>query len=206
MSYSERFDRALVLASQIHREQKRKVTDVPYVTHLLGVASLVGAHGGTEDQVIAALLHDAIEDCIGQIPEIRTILKEEFGETVLQMVEACTDCDTVPKRPWRERKEHYLERLRQKDPNAPSMLVALADKVYNAQSLTTELHVVGDEIWESFSAPREETIWYYTSLAIVFNERMPGPLTDELTKRVHELICECSRISVYEKNMRHYRA
>lgn len=191
MGYSERFDRALVLTSQIHREQKRKVTDVPYVTHLLGVASLVGAYGGTEDQVIAALLHDAIEDCIGRIPEIRDILREEFGESVLQMVEACTDCDTVPKAPWRERKEKYLRKLAEKDADAPSMLVALADKVYNAQSLATELHVGGEEIWLNFSAPREEMIWYYTTLAIIFSHRMPGPLTDELNKRVHELIREC---------------
>lgn len=183
MSYTERFDRGLLLASEVHRKHLRKGTSIPYVTHVLAVASLVGVHGGDEDQVIAALLHDAIEDGIKDFPDIRERIDSEFGERVLRIVNACTDADTDPKPPWRERKEAYLDHLKN-DPDSGHLLVSLSDKVHNAQSIVMDLRVVGDKLWERFNSPREQTLWYYQSLNEVFQDRTPSPLADELSRLV----------------------
>lgn len=180
MAYSERFDEALAFAARIHRDQVRKGSNVPYVTHLLAVASIVGEAGGTEDQVIAGLLHDAIEDCIGEIPDIRKQIADRFGDAVLEIVEGCTDADTVPKPPWRERKEAYLARLRAKSPESDVLLVSLGDKIHNAGSIGRNLREVGDEVWERFNGKREGTLWYYTELSDIFAALKPGPLADEL--------------------------
>jgi (p)ppGpp synthase/HD superfamily hydrolase len=104
LSYSEKFDRALLYASELHRDQKRKGTGIPYVTHLLAVAAIVGENGGTEDEIVAALLHDAIEDT----EATGASLASHFGEEVAAVVAACSDADTMPKPPWRERKERYI--------------------------------------------------------------------------------------------------
>jgi (p)ppGpp synthase/HD superfamily hydrolase len=193
MSYSERFDAALAYAARIHRDQVRKGSGVPYVTHLLAVAALVGEAGGSEDQVIAALLHDAIEDCVAEIPDIREQLAARFGSAVLDMVEACTDTDEVPKPPWRPRKEAYLARLRAEPPGAPALLVSLADKLHNATTIRRDLQVVGDAFWERFRGGREGTIWYYTAVAEAFAALTPGPLADELVAVTEEIGCLAAR-------------
>jgi (p)ppGpp synthase/HD superfamily hydrolase len=187
MAYSERFEEALGFAAAIHREQVRKGSDVPYVTHLMGVASLVGEAGGSEDQVIAGLLHDAIEDCVGEIPDIREQIAARFGRAVLDMVEACTDADTVPKPPWRERKEAYLARLRAKPVDHPALLVSVADKIHNARAIVRDHGVVGAALWERFKGGRDGTLWYYTTLAEVFRALMHGPLVDELSGLVERM-------------------
>ncbi|MFU8803731.1 MAG: HD domain-containing protein [Bradymonadaceae bacterium] len=187
MSYTTRFDDALIYTSAIHRHQKRKATGIPYITHLLAVASLVGVHGGTEDQVIGGLLHDAIEDCIDKVPEIRTQIGSKFGQTVLDIVEACTDADTIPKPPWRERKLVYIKHVQDADPRAPFLLVSLADKVHNAQSIVQDLRVMKEELWTRFKGKREGSIWYYESLSDAFATQAPGPLADELARLVEEM-------------------
>jgi (p)ppGpp synthase/HD superfamily hydrolase len=131
LPYTERFDGALLYAARLHRDQTRKGTGVPYVTHLLTVAAIVGEYNGTEDEVIAALLHDAPEDAGGeaQLAEIRT----RFGGPVADIVAGCTDAHEGPKPPWRARKEAYLDHLAEAP--APVRLVSAADKLHNARSV-----------------------------------------------------------------------
>ena len=185
--YTERFDRALLKASELHRRHTRKGKDVPYIHHLMAVASLVGTFGGDEDQVIAALLHDAIEDCIGEVPTIMEDLRAEFGERVLSIVEGCTDAYTDPKPAWQARKEAYIAHLREEPADSPVLLVSLADKVHNAAAIVGDFEEVGEAIWDRFTASREQTIWYYASLVEVFEEKIPGPLTRRLRRLVEAM-------------------
>ena len=185
MTYTERFDEALTWASELHRQQTRNgKDDVPYITHLLGVASLVGANGGDEDQVIAALLHDAIEDCVGDVPDIVDQIEDRFGARVLHIVDGCTDAYEDPKPPSMERKKHYLDHLRELPDDSPIYLVSLGDKVHNARAIVADLHKVGEQLWERFNVTRDESIWYYSSLADIFSEKQPGDLADELQSLV----------------------
>jgi len=183
MSYTDRFDRAFLLAHEVHRGQKRKQTPIPYITHLMAVASLVGTHGGDEDQVIAALLHDAVEDGITDFPDIRERIHNGFGQRVLDIVNACTDADTHPKPPWQERKQAYIDHLREA-PDGGQLLVSLSDKVHNAQSIVMDLELVGEVVWTRFKASREESLWYYQNLAEIFQARIPSPLSNELSRLV----------------------
>ncbi len=186
MAYSTKFDEALVFASEIHRHQTRKGNGVPYITHLLAVASIVGTYGGSETQVIGGLLHDAIEDCVREIPDIAAQIHGRFGGEVLAIVQACSDTEEDPKPPWRARKEAYLAHLAEAAPEAPYLLVSLADKVHNASSIVQDYRVIGDKIWERFNpaAGREGTLWYYRSLSRIFLEKQPGPLATELARIV----------------------
>jgi GTP pyrophosphokinase len=190
MILGDRFDRALAWASLLHRAQQRKGSEVPYVAHLLATAAIVVEHGASEDEAIAALLHDAIEDqaaSFGGAPELRAAIRERFGETVLAIVEACTDADTMPKPPWKERKVAYLARLAQAGP--PVLLVSCADKLHNVRSTVADLAATTDPeaYWKKFNGGRDGTLWYYRSLARIFLERFPGRLSEELARAVLEL-------------------
>jgi len=179
-----RLGEALAFAAHIHRDQLRKGTDVPYISHLLGVCSLVLEAGGSPEEAIAALLHDAIED-----QELsRDDLRERFGPVVEKIVWGCTDTDEQPKPPWRERKQAYLDELPEESTSV--LLVSLADKVHNARSLLFDGRSVGAALWSRFNAGREAQIWYYESLAAIYRERMPGALADELTMLVESLKAE----------------
>lgn len=187
---SERFDDALLFAAEIHREQRRKGSSVPYIHHLLAVTALVGEHGGSEEQVVAALLHDAIEDCLEHVPDVREQIQARFGDGVLAIVEACTDADVLPKPPWRERKEGYIARLRAKQADDPALLVSLADKVHNAHSILRDYQRIGDELWGRFRGGREGTLWYYRELSDAFGEKGLGPLArefDRVVTTIHRL-------------------
>lgn len=177
---SERFVEALQYAHEIHREHMRKGTDIPYITHLMSAAALTLENGGNEDQAIAALLHDAVEDCGGleRLDDIR----EKFGEAVAQIVADCTDSWVEPKSAWRGRKEAYVESLRTKPES--SLLVALADKTHNARSIVSDLHAIGERHWDRFNADRTGMLWYYRSLADAFQSRLPGALCRELQRNV----------------------
>lgn len=181
--YGPRFDDALVYAAQAHREQIRKGSGIPYVTHLLAVAAIVGEQGGSEDEVIAALLHDAVEDQGGQarLDDIRA----RFGDAVADIVWGCTDADTVPKPPWRERKERYIAHLAEATPSI--RLVSSADKLHNARAILADLRVVGPALWERFTGGRDGTLWYYCALADTYLSLRPGPLADELARTVAEI-------------------
>lgn len=187
MSYSEQFDRAFAFASKLHRDQTRKGKDVPYINHLMGVASLVGTYGGDEEQVIAALLHDAVEDFIDEVPDIRAQIDEKFGPRVLEIVEGCTDSDTLPKPPWAARKQTYLDHLHALPADSPTLLVSLCDKVYNARAIVADLEVEGEILWERFNAKRAGSLWYYRVLSNIFLHKKPGYLANEL-KRLVEIM------------------
>jgi (p)ppGpp synthase/HD superfamily hydrolase len=180
----ERFDRALDLACELHRRHWRKGSDTPYVAHLLAVASLVIEHGGDEDQAIAALLHDAVEDQ-GGAPTLERI-RAAFGERVAAIVRACSDSDTVPKPPWRQRKEAYLAHLIEAP--AEARAVSLADKVHNARCILADYRVIGNELWGRFTGGRDGSLWYYRALVETFRRCERGPLVDELERAVDELV------------------
>ncbi len=181
MPYGEKFEHALVYAYRLHRDQLRKGTSTPYITHLLAVASIVGENGGTEDEVIAALLHDAPEDQGGEAT-LRDI-RARFGDEVAEIVDGCTDTYEDPKPPWRERKERYLAHLA----NAPDSvrLVSSADKLHNARSVLSDYRVLGDDLWTRFNGKKEGTLWYYR--AIVDTLQDDGPIVEELDRVVSEL-------------------
>ena len=177
---SERFDQAFAYASRLHRQQRRKGTDIPYISHLMSVAALVLEHGGNEDQAIAALLHDAVEDQGGQ--PVLDEIEERFGERVAGIVADCTDSWDEPKPPWRARKEAYIARLPGKGPE--TLLVSLADKTHNAKAILGDYRQLGDELWARFNGGREGTLWYYRTLSAFYTDALPGPLASELARTV----------------------
>ena len=183
MPYGNRFDDALVYAADVHRDQTRKGTGLPYVTHLLAVAAIVGENGGTEDEVVAALLHDAPEDAGGEgrLEEIRT----RYGDGVADIVAGCTDTYEDPKPPWRERKEAYITHLA--GASAPVRLVSAADKLHNARSVLQDYREIGEDLWNRFNGGRDGTLWYYRAIADTLKEAGDGPVVDELDRVVTEI-------------------
>jgi (p)ppGpp synthase/HD superfamily hydrolase len=180
---SRRFEQALLFATRKHAGQHRKGTAVPYVAHLLGVASLVLEAGGDEDLAIAALLHDVVEDC-GGAPVLKEI-RRRFGKRVAHVVDGCTDTDLDPKPPWRQRKEDYLKHLRTAD--ADTRLVSAADKLHNVRSIVATYREIGDRVWERFHGKRDGTLWYYRALVDEFRRKKSSPLIRELERAVIEL-------------------
>ena len=160
--------------------QARKGTGTPYVGHLLGVASIVLDDGGTEDEAIAALLHDAVEDQGGRprLEDIRT----RFGDAVARIVEDCTDSWDMPKKPWEERKRAYVEHARRLPP--ASLRVSAADKVHNTYATLRDLRNMGEAAWERFSASPDDVMSYYGSLVRAYREAGGGRLVDELERIV----------------------
>lgn len=166
-----------------HKDQTRKGSDIPYVSHLLGVASLILEDGGTWEQVIAGLLHDAIEDA-GGTPTFDYI-RRTYGPDIARMVDGATDTYLTPKPAWRERKEAHLDHLRSADES--TIRVVAADKVHNGRALLTDLSLHGLEYWALFNAPPAEQLWYFESMAEIIAERLPGRLSHELSRIVREL-------------------
>ncbi len=183
MMKSKRFQQAFIYAYDLHADQRRKGKDVPYISHLMGVTALVLEHGGTENQAIAALLHDAVEDQGGR-PTLDEIRKR-FGDEVAQIVDGCTDADTDPKPPWQERKEKYIAHLH--EAGTAVRLVAAADKLYNARTILADYRTEGDDVWARFVGGKDGTLWYYRSLANTLREIGPSALADELGRVVSEL-------------------
>lgn len=189
--HGERFADALRWAALKHARQTRKGTDIPYLTHLLAVAGMVGEQGADEDTAIAALLHDTIEDQGGDAA--RREIVAAFGPRVAALVDACTDTDTTPKPPWRARKEAHLERLADpaKTP-AEAALIKTADAVHNLRTTLAELRKQGPAALDKFGGGRDGTLWRYARLAEVLGARRPGcPLAEELaslTRRLHEAL------------------
>jgi (p)ppGpp synthase/HD superfamily hydrolase len=179
----ERFDRALVFAARTHRTQVRKGSGIPYVGHLLGVCSLVIEDGGGEDEAIAALLHDAVEDQGGE--DMLKQIREAFGDEVAAIVLACSDTMQEPKPPWQQRKETYLAHLAEQPGSV--LLVSLADKLFNARSILRDYFEVGDQLWTRFRAGRDDQLWYYRELANAFGRLTPGRMASELAEVVDEL-------------------
>jgi (p)ppGpp synthase/HD superfamily hydrolase len=178
-----RFRRAFLFAADKHAGQARKTTTVPYIAHLMGVTSTVLEFGGDEDLAIAALLHDVVEDC-GGAPTLSEV-RRRFGKRVAKIVDGCTDSDTYPKPPWRQRKEDYLLHLRKAD--ADTRLVSAADKLNNVRSIVADYREFGESIWARFNGGRDGTLWYYRALLGEFLGRKPDRLVRELELAVREL-------------------
>jgi len=178
-----RFLRAVQFAAEKHAGQTRKASTIPYIAHLIGVASLVLEGGGDEDLAIAALLHDVVEDC-GGAPMLKEV-RRRFGSRVAKVVEGCTDSDSDPKPPWRERKENYIRHLKKAD--ADTRLVSAADKLNNVRSVITDYREIGEAIWARFRGGREGTLWYYRTLRDEFLRRKPNRITREFALAVREL-------------------
>ncbi len=189
---SERFFDALRYAAELHNHQVRKGAGAPYVSHLLAVASLVLEHGGSEDEAIAGLLHDAIEDqaqAKGGAEVLRAEIRQRFGEPVLEIVNACTDAEVVPKPPWRERKEQYLKHIAEHTDPAYHR-VSIADKLHNARAILLDYRVHGDALWDRFNRKDPAShLWYYRGLADAFRaaDQTPRMLIDELDRVVSEM-------------------
>lgn len=182
-----RLERALIYAARLHADHTRKGTAIPYFSHLASVAALVLEHGGTEDHVIAALLHDAVEDRGGR-PTLEDI-RHRFGDVVARIVDGCGDDDESGVRDastWRRRKERYLAHLA----DAPDevRLVSAADKLHNARAILTDYRSHGEALWARFNATREDILWYYQGLVKVFRVRGPQALTRELAGVVDEIV------------------
>ncbi|NES68483.1 MAG: HD domain-containing protein [Okeania sp. SIO2D1] len=183
MILSHRFTEALVYATELHATQIRKGSKVPYISHLLGVASIALEYGADEDEAIAALLHDAIEDQGG--PPIRTEIRLRFGERVTEIVDGCTDTDITPKPPWEERKKAYINRIA--SASASVRLVSAADKLHNIRSILKDYRMQGDLLWDLFKGGKQGTLWYYRSLVTAFHEADSTPIVMELDRLVTEL-------------------
>jgi len=180
---SDRFEQALVYAARLHGNQVRKGSGIPYVSHLMAVSGLTLEYGGGEDEAIAALLHDAVEDQGGEATRAEILLR--FGPHVTAIVDGCTDTDEVPKPPWRVRKEAYIARVR---PEPRSVrLVSACDKLHNARSLVKEYHVHGESLWSRFKGGREGTLWYYSAVRDALGTDGIAEVIGELDRVIAEL-------------------
>jgi len=184
-----RLQRAFRYAAEKHAGQTRKQSAVPYLSHLMAVASLVLEAGGDEDMAIAALLHDVVEDC-GGMPRLREVRKQ-FGPRVAKIVEGCTDSFGDPKPEWMERKKNYLREV--KDADAETRLVSAADKLHNVRTILADYRRDGESVWKRFSGKREGTLWYYRALSDEYQRRHPNRITPELEIAVGELERAVSR-------------
>lgn len=179
-----RYTEALNLAARAHEGQPRKGTPIPYITHPVAVAGLVAQYGGDEDQQIAALLHDVLED---GGPEFAPEIQAKFGQRVLSIVQGCTDGTpdaNGQKAPWTQRKQEYLRHLA--DAAEDTLLVSACDKLSNARAILDDLVAFGPVVFERFTAKKEGTLWYYAELAKVFTARQ-SPVAAALNATVAEV-------------------
>ena len=176
----------MVYAHQVHQNQRRKGTGIPYIAHILGVAALAIEYGADEDEAIGALLHDAAEDGGGEatLAEIRA----RFGDAVADIVLGCSDSlveDPEDRLPWRERKENYLAHL--EHASASVCLVSAADKLHNVRSIMRDYREHGEDIWDRFQGRRDGTLWYYETVADTLLRRYRTQLTRDLQDDVDKL-------------------
>jgi len=187
--WSPKLTRAFDFAAQLHRGQFRKGGTIPYLSHLLGVASLVLENQGTEDLVIAALLHDAVEDQGGR--QVLDLIRKDFGDRVAEVVERCSDTTENPKPPWKARKANHIELLRRAD--AGIRLVSAADKLHNLRSIRSDYRTLGEKLWTRFRGDRDDILWYYREMVGIFQELGPPHLAHELEAVLEDLISNIER-------------
>ena len=183
MALSPRFSDALTYAATLHAEQRRKLSGAPYIAHLLAVTAIALEHGADENEALAALLHDAVEDQGGAAT--RADILRRFGPEVTAIVDGCTDADATPKPPWRERKEAYIARLQHVSPSV--RLVSAADKLHNARSILGAYRTHGETLWQHFRGGRAGTLWYYRAVVDALKPSGVTPLVEELDRTVEEL-------------------
>jgi (p)ppGpp synthase/HD superfamily hydrolase len=182
---------ATELAITANENEYRKGTDIPYLSHLLAVTAIVYEHGGDDEQVAAALLHDMAEDQGGE-DTLRLIHETLPGHPrVAEMVRSLSDAivdDRSSKPPWEERKVGYLRHLQYESPAV--LLISAADKLHNCRAILDDYRAIGEQLWSRFNAGRPEVLWYYDELARIFSERLPGRLSDELHRTIDQLRLE----------------
>jgi (p)ppGpp synthase/HD superfamily hydrolase len=183
MRLSGRFEKALTYATRIHGGKLRKKTRVPYIAHILGVTAIAMEYGANETEAIAALLHDAVEDC-GGAKRLGDI-ERKFGKTVAQIVEGCTDTDQTPKPPWLERKKAYVTHVRRAP--MPTKLVSAADKLHNVRAILMDYRKEGERLWSRFNGRKQGALWYYRALVNAFNGQRIQPLVQELDRTLTTL-------------------
>ena len=190
--YSLRFLDALEVAAVMFATTRRKKTRIPYVAHLLGVCAIVLEHGGSENEAIAALLHDTLEDITPTKQARRTV--RAFGDDVYGIVVGCTDGTPNKKgkkAPWRERKEAYVAALEHE--SRPVLLVSAADKLHNARAIVADLRVIGEKVWKRFNAPKDDILWYYGALVDAFRANPAHPVT--LVEELERVAAEMRRLA-----------
>jgi GTP pyrophosphokinase len=178
-----RLSDAFAYAAELHRSQYRKGGKVPYLAHLMGVTSIVMEQGGREHEVIAALLHDSVEDQ-GGLPILEEI-RSRYGSEVAQIVETCSDSTSADKAPWKSRKMAYIERLSSASPSA--LLVSAADKLQNLRAILFDYRIHGESVWDRFSGGRTGTLWYYQTLSDLYMESGPPELAGEIRRTLDQL-------------------
>ncbi|MBK7581434.1 MAG: HD domain-containing protein [Myxococcales bacterium] len=181
-AYSTRLDEALGFVADAFRHRARKGSGVPYLSHLLAVAACVSEHGGDEEQTIAALCHDYLEDIPGADA---ALLESRFGARVARLVVGLSDSVTQPKPPWKERKLAYLAKLR--DEPDELKLISAADKLHNASAILRDHRAIGEAVWDRFTATRDETLWYYRGVLSALGTGWNHPLLDELSTAVRAM-------------------
>jgi (p)ppGpp synthase/HD superfamily hydrolase len=180
---SRQFEKALVYATRVHGGQLRKKTKIPYIAHILGVTAIALEYGANETEAIAALLHDAVEDC-GGAKRLRDI-ERKFGKAVAKIVDGCTDTDQVPKPPWLERKKAYVAHVR--DASMPTKLVSASDKLHNIRAILMNYREEGEKLWTRFNGGKHGTLWYYRALVTAFSGKRIQPLIQEIDRVLTEL-------------------
>ncbi len=189
MGLGPRFSDALAYCAVLHADQQRKVSGAPYVSHLLSVAAIVLQYGGDEEEAIAALLHDSVEDQGGTA--LCAQLQQRFGRRVAEIVMACSDSTESPKPPWRQRKEAHVAHVGQAD--ASVRLVVAADKLDNARWLLADYRRLGERLWDSFRGGREGTLWYYAAM-IEALRLADAPRLNDLIDEVARCVAELERL------------
>jgi (p)ppGpp synthase/HD superfamily hydrolase len=183
MRYSDKFTQALSFAAKLHNGQLRKGTQIPYISHLLSVSAIVMRNGGDEEQAIAALLHDSVEDQGGI--NLLSDIESKFGARVAKIVKQCSDSFEKPKPPWDQRKKAYVATIAHKSYDA--ILISMADKVDNARTILNNYHKIGEKLWERFRGGREGTLWYYRACVDAFGNRSNSDLYHELADLVSQI-------------------
>jgi (p)ppGpp synthase/HD superfamily hydrolase len=183
MRYSDKFTQALSFAAKLHNGQLRKGTQIPYISHLLSVSAIVMRNGGDEEQAIAALLHDSVEDQGGI--NLLSDIESKFGARVAKIVKQCSDSFEKPKPPWDQRKKAYVATIAHKSDDA--ILISMADKVDNARTILNNYHKIGEKLWERFRGGREGTLWYYRACVDAFGNRSNSDLYHELADLVSQI-------------------
>ena len=184
----DKYLEAYVYSYKLHKKQTRKGSNIPYFTHLSSVSNLIIENNGTTTQAIAGLLHDAVEDQGGA--KTLAAIKRKFGPKVAKIVDQCSDTTIKPKPPWKTRKIKYIENIKNKTQD--TLLVSLCDKYHNANCILSDYQKVGEEIWDRFTASKQETFWYYESLYKEFKKYLKNHL--ELIKAYKNAVDEMKRI------------
>jgi (p)ppGpp synthase/HD superfamily hydrolase len=183
MRLSRQFEKALTYATRIHGGQLRKKTRIPYIAHIIGVAAIAMEYGANETEAIAALLHDAVEDC-GGAKRLRDI-ERKFGKKVARIVDGCTDTDRRPKPPWLERKKAYVAHVRHAP--MPTKLVSASDKLHNVRAILMDYRKEGERLWSRFNGGKQGALWYYRALVKAFTGQHIEPLVQELNRTLTQL-------------------